>query len=297
MKFILFFTEGHNGDIVHSKAFIKDISENINIKCLYHYNSNSSLVEDIDVIYTQIIPPNYYDSFFEINSILYINVWLWPYLHNSDEYKKSGVTLKTNYKIFEQIYDKINSTFNTTLKLKPIEQYLPCIDFSKVNCSTVDNYIKEDKSKKVLFCNGPCLSGQSIHNNDMSELIIELANQYKNITFIATKKFDCNLDNIKFTDDITQIKPCDLNQIGYLSTFCDLIIGKNSGPFCYSTIDQNLNDPTKTFYAFGQNPNDWFCSGIDIKAKHLFQSSKNIEDVYNDIRNLVSYLEVDHKVV
>jgi hypothetical protein len=290
MKYILFFTEGHNGDIVHNKAFIKDICENIDVKCFYHYNSSPSLIKDLNVKYTQIYTYNFYDSFFEMNSILYINVWLWPYMCENEEYKQSGVNLRTNYKVFEQIYNKINSTFNTNLKLKPIEQYLPYIDFSKIDCSSVDNYIKKDNSKKVLFSNGPCLSGQSIHNDDMSDLIIELANQYKNITFIATKKFNCELDNIKFTDDIIQIKGCDLNEIGYLSTFCDLIIGKNSGPFCFSTIEQNLNDPTKTFYAFGQNPNDWFCTGADIKANHIFQSSEKIEDIHNDIKKLVSTL-------
>jgi len=290
MKYIVFFTAGHNGDIVHSKAFIKDISENVNVKCLYHYSSNSSLIEDLNVSYTQILPHNYYELFFELNSILYINVWLWPYIHNNEEYTKSGVTLKTNYKVFEKIYQKINLHFNTNLKLKPIEQYLPCIDFSKVNCSTVENYIQKDQSKKVLISNGPCLSGQSIHNDDMSEFIIELANQYKNITFIPTQKFDSNLDNIKFTDDITQIKGCDLNQIGYLSTFCNLIIGKNSGPFCFSTINQNLNDPNKTFYAFGQNSADWFCTGIYTKANHIFQTSTQLEDIHKDIENLVSIL-------
>lgn len=290
MKYIAFFTAGHNGDIVHSKAFIKDISENVNVKCLYHYSSNSSLIEDLNVSYTQILPPNYYELFFELNSILYINVWLWPYINNSEEYKKSGVTLKTNYKIFEEIYQKINLHFNTNLKLKPIEKYIPCIDFSKVNCSTVENYIQKDQSKKVLISNGPCLSGQSIHNDDMFEFIIELANQYKNITFIPTQKFDSSLDNIKFTDDITQIKGCDLNQIGYLSTFCNLIIGKNSGPFCFSTINQNLNDPNKTFYAFGQNSTDWFCTGIDTKANHIFQTSTQLKDIHKDIENLVSIL-------
>jgi hypothetical protein len=290
MKYIIFFTEGHNGDIIHNKAFIKDISENITVKCFYHYKGSSSLIEDLSVNYTQICHYNNYELFFELNSILYINIWLWPYICENKEYKKSGVTLKTNYKIFETIYQKINLHFNTNLKLKPIEQYLPYIDFSKVNCSTVENYVQKDKSKKVLISNGPCLSGQSIHNDDMSEFIIELANQYKNITFIATQKFNSNVNNIKFTDDIIQIKGCDLNQIGYLSTFCNLIIGKNSGPFCFSTIKQNLNDPNKTFYAFGQNPTDWFCDGITIKANNIFQTSTQIEDIHKDIENLVSIL-------
>lgn len=287
MKCIVFFSNGHNGDIIHSKSFIDDISSNVTFPCLYNYKGRPEIIDDIEAKYTQICPKNYYDTFIESNSILYVNTWLYPYIIQP-EY--NGVTLKTNYKIFELVYKKINSLFNTNLRLKPIKDYFPSIDFSKINCDSVTKFVSNDTARKVLFCNGKIRSGQSKYNGNMSDLIVKLASTYKNITFIATEKFNCNLDNIKFTDDIINIKGCDLNQIGYLSTFCDLIIGRNSGPFCFTTIKDNLNNPNKTFYAFGHNETDCFLHGIDINSKFIFQSSEIIEQIDLDIEHLVSNL-------
>lgn len=287
MKCIVFFSNGHNGDIIHSKSFIDDISSNVTFPCLYSYKGSPEIIQDVAAKYTQICPKNYYDTFIESSSILYVNTWLYPYIIQP-EYK--GVTLKTNYKIFDLIYKKINSIFNTNLQLKSIEEYFPSIDFSKINHDTVSKFVSTNTAKKVLFCNGKIRSGQSKYNSNMSDLITKLASTYKNITFIATEKFNCNLDNIMFTDDIINIKGCDLNQIGYLSTFCDLIIGRNSGPFCFTTIKDNLNNPNKTFYAFGHNKTDCFLHEIDISSKFIFQSSEIIEQIDLDIKHLVSNL-------
>ena len=48
----------------------------------------------------------------------------------------------------------------------------------------------------------------------------------------------------------------DLNEISYLSTFCDVIIGKESGPFAFCTIKDNLMNENKTFINFCDR-NDW----------------------------------------
>jgi hypothetical protein len=284
MSCIVFFSNGHNGDIIHSKSFVEDISSNVDLKCLYSYNASPDIIKDIDVNYTQICPKNYYDTFIESNSILYVNTWLYPYIIQP---QYNGVTLKTNYQIFDSIYKKINSVFGTNLQLKPIKEYFPFINFSKIDCHSVDQFIQNNNDKKVLFCNGAIRSGQSKYNGNMSELIIKLASTHRGITFIATEKFDHQLSNIKFTQNIINIKGCDLNEIGYLSTFCDLIIGRNSGPFCFTTIKDNLNNPNKTFYAFGHNKTDCFLHGIDIDAKFIFQSSEIIEQINSDIETLV----------
>jgi hypothetical protein len=47
--------------------------------------------------------------------------------------------------------------------------------------------------------------------------------------------------------DIIQQEGCDLNEISYLSTFCNMIIGRGSGPQTFSITKRNLNDPDKIF--------------------------------------------------
>ena len=53
-----------------------------------------------------------------------------------------------------------------------MEDYYPFFDRSFFNTKTVDKFIEEETRKKVLFCNGPSLSGQCPeYNGDMKEVI------------------------------------------------------------------------------------------------------------------------------
>ncbi len=284
MKYICFFTNGHNGDIVHSKSFIEDIASQLDIPCLYHHNNNPIISKDLSTTFTQVFPSDYYSRFIETEKIFFVNTWLYPY--SQDDFFV-GVNMESNYKIYSYICSVINQKFNKNLKLKNIESYLPFINFNNVNRDNIEHFASLNQGKKVLFCNGPCMSGQSSYNENLKELIERLSQKYKNVTFVATEKFETDLDNILFTDDIININRCDLNEIGYLSTFCDLIIGKNSGPFCFSTNRDNYNDENKVFFAFGHSVSDCFHTGSSIKAKFIFNSSENKDIIDNAIDDTI----------
>jgi hypothetical protein len=286
MKTICFFSNGHNGDIVHSKSFVEHISQQLDVKCLYHHKKNFKITQDLSTITTQICPSSYYEKFVDTKNIFFVNTWLYPYLFDNS-FETYGVNIKTNYKIYNHICETINSVFDTSIKLNSIDSYLPFIDFNFIDTSFADDYVLSDKNVKVLFCNGPCLSGQSPYNGNMSDIIEKLASSYKDITFIATDKFNTTSSNIKFTSDILKVNGCDLNEIGYLSTHCNLIIGRNSGPFCFCTIDKNFQDPNKIFYAFGHNKTDCFYLGTDIKSKFTFDYSDTEEDIYISINQII----------
>lgn len=285
MKYICFFTEGHNGDIVHSKSFVQDIADQLDIPCLYHHKKNLKLTEDLNVVTTQIAPSSYYEKFIETENIFFINTWLYPYLLEKNF--QLDVNVETNYNIFSGVCERINKVFNTNIKLKSIENYLPFIDFSFSKTQNIDTYISQNQNKKILFCNGPCLSGQSPYNEDMSSIMEKLSSTYPDITFIATQRFDTEKSNIHFTDDIININECDLNEIGYLSTFCSLIIGRNSGPFCFCTIKQNYNDKNKIFYAFGHRKSDCFHGSLNIKSQFIFDYSSTEQDIYHSLNKII----------
>lgn len=284
MKSICFFTNGHNGDIVHSKSFIQEITTQLDIPCLYHHHNNFKISQDLLATTTQIAPNNYYDKFIETPNIFFVNTWLWPYLLDNSF---KDVNLETNYEIYKNICEVINAKFNTNIKLQNIESYFPFINFDLVQRKNIDDYVLNNRNKKVLLSNGPCLSGQTQYNEDMSSIIERLALQYQDITFIATQTFKTTSNNIHFTDDIIQIKGCDLNEIGYLSTFCNLIVGKNSGPFCFSTIKENYNDSTKIFYAFGHRKSDCFHGNVPINAKFFFDNASDENMLYNSINSII----------
>jgi hypothetical protein len=285
MKKICLFTKGHNGDIVHSKSFVQDIANQTQVPCLYHHLNHPKVSQDSSTIKTPIYPGDYYEKFVENKNILFVNIWLWPYIIDRDFI---DVNVETNYYMFSKIYERINQFLGTNIKLKNIEEYLPYIDFDFVEKNNINNFVNIHSNKRVLLSNGPCLSGQSKYNDDMSDFIEDLSIQYPSIDFIATQKFNTEQENIYFTDDIIQSNECDLNEIGYLSTFCDLIIGKNSGPFCFCTIKQNYNNPNKIFFAFGHNKTDCFHGNVEIKSKFIFNSSENKDSICSSINQTIS---------
>lgn len=289
MKSICFFNHYHNGDLFHSKSFVKEIVSNIDTKFYYAHNNNPIVISDLNVEYINIPEINSYEKFLDTEEIFYINTWIGCYFGENVEYS-GECTLRFFYNMFFNIYQKINQVFGTNLKLNSIECYLPFVDYFKFNCSKVDQFLEIYKEHKILFSNGPCLSGQCNYYGDMEPIITDIANQHPDKIFIATHKFNCKLENIKFTSDIIDFNGCDLNEISYLSTFCDIIIGRNSGPFCFSTTFNNLNNPNKTFYAFGEKETDCFAYKMDLKCNFIFEYYSNIDNLNNSISSLVNQL-------
>lgn len=289
MTKLCFFNFYHNGDLFHSKAFVREVVKHLGKeKVLYAHNKDPRVIEDLELQHVhlegisdkvKILRPKNPD-------ILFVNTWIGSYF---DKYT-GECTLNFNMKMWADIYEDINTTFKKKMKLGPVENYLPYVDYSKYDLANVRNYIDADIKEKILFCNGPAMSGQCQYNGDMREIILPLAEKRTDKTFLVTHKIDTNLPNVLYTGDIIKSDRCDLNEIAYMSKFCSLIIGRNSGPFCFASTDENLNDPTKTFYAFGHQQSDCFSLGIPIKAKYLFHKYQDQTQLFHSIEELVNKL-------
>jgi hypothetical protein len=190
-------------------------------------------------------------------------------------------------KMWADIYEEINSVFHTNLRLGPIENYLPYVDYRKYDVAHVRAYLDADNRLKMLFCNGPALSGQCEYNGDLREIIVHLAEANSHKSFYVTHKLENAPSNVIYTGDVIKSSRCDLNEIAYISLNCNLIVGRNSGPFCYASIRENLIDPAKTFYAFGHQETDCFTLGVDKKANFIFEKFENPEQLFNSIKTLV----------
>jgi len=282
MNKVCFFNHYHNGDLFHSKSFIKEIIENVDSTFSYAHSNHPIVLSDLNLDYSQIPNISPYSKFVSVEDTLYVNTWIGCYFDVNKPYH-GECTLRFSYQMFGEIYDYFNNIFGSKLRLSPVKNYFPFVDYSKFDCQKIDEFVKDNTQKKILFSNGPCLSGQSHYNGDMSEIIERCASNNRDKLFIATFKFDTNLDNIKFTSDIIQSNECDLNEISYLSKYCNLIIGKNSGPFCFSTTGENVMDSNKTFYAFGERPTDCFYYDMDIECQFIFENTSNYEEIQNSI--------------
>jgi len=286
VKKICFFNHYHNGDLFHSKSFIKEIVENIDAEFYYAHSNNPVVVSDLNLIHSQILNVSPYQKYVDSEDTLYINTWIGSHFDSSKAFN-GECTLRFSYQMFGEIYNYLNSIFGSNLSLREIESYYPFVDYSKFNCSNIDSFLDQYPQTKILFSNGPCLSGQSSYNGDMSNLIEKCAIENPEKIFIATKNFDTSLENIKFTNDIIQLNGCDLNEISYMSKFCKLIVGRNSGPFCFSTTGENIMNPEKVFYAFGERETDCFYYNMNIECEFIFENISNLNEVETAIFELV----------
>lgn len=286
MKSICFFNHYHNGDLFASKAFIKEITESIDTKFYYAHCNHPLVLSDLNLEYTNALEIDHKTKFLDLENVVYVNTWIGSYF-TDEKSAEECCTLNFSYNMFSQIYSELNKIFSSNLKLSPIQEYFPSIDFSKFQIKEIDKYIKFDKNKKILFCNGPIMSGQCSYTGDMKDVIESLSKKYPNNSFICTHKFNTDQENIKFTADIIKVNGCDLNEIGYLSTFCDIIVGRNSGPHCFTANKVNINDPNKTFYAFGQDPRVSLYYQMDLNCYFVYEVFDNLETIKFSIEELI----------
>ena len=274
MSKIVFFNHLHRGDLHTHKEFIRQIQdETIGIRFEYLHNNPSKLTDDLNIPRTG--EPNHLDRstpFYQDEETLYVNTWV---ACNWDLFcKHAGINMPLLYEQWGNIFNTINSFFDTNLLLKvDMEDYLPRIDYSKLNIKSIDEYVKEDK-KRILICNNIPASNQSF-NSDMADYINEYAVKNPNIDFICTNKFNTSNSNIKFTSDIIKtVSDCDLLEISYLSKYCDVIIGKNSGPFVFCETYDNYMDSNKTFVSFNKKHPDYdtiketMSNGLNLKCQY-----------------------------
>lgn len=285
-KKICFFNYYHNGDLLHSKAFVREVTEHLGQeRVMYGHFLNKKVISDMDIaqVYIEGISPSDKVVHQEGSDIVFFNTWIGSYFDKYD----GECTLRFNMKMWNDIYNHINQLFGTNLVLRDIECYLPYVEYDRFDIQNVKTFVANDDRKKVLFCNGPGHSNQSGYKGDMKEIVDTLSFLHPDKTFIITHDYDNDRKNVFYTGDIIKSNDNDLNEISYLSRYCDLIIGQNSGPFCFASTGENLNDPNKTFYAFGYRETDCFALGVPKKAEFIFEEYKDFNQLKRSIEQLV----------
>lgn len=243
---LIFYNNFGNGDIHESREFVKDMMKIIPAEeYFYSHLKSPDLISDIPNL--QFFPPtvvmNSMSPFIKEPGTLYINTWI----GRDSRYVLPGIgcTIEENYKMFNEIL----GAFGHRLTL-PVISYIPKIEYAYYNIDNVKRFVNSHISGKVLICNGPVRSAQA-HNFDFTPVIINLVTLYRDIEFIITEKIDFSADNLHTTDEVVRSKSvCDLNEVSYLSTFCDVIVGRSSGPFLFCQTYQNWMDLSKVFLSF-----------------------------------------------
>lgn len=269
---LVFYNNCNNGDIHYSRQFVKYFASKINAPCVISHFKCPTLLLDTNIPYVRMETNNIIQEPFVLgNRTLYMNTWIgqenlkWHCRNPEISSLYAGCTLKNNYRMFSE---KANALGISLLKE---HEYIPEIDFRYYKTHTLGKV----NDKSVLICNGDVTSGQS-KNFDMNQMTIELAKKYPSCIFYITRPFQHDLSNIIDVNLIFNNNGAsNLNEISYLSTFCKIIVGRGSGPFCFAHIKQNLMDSNKTFIVSSNTEREghWaIMSDYDVseKAKQIW---------------------------
>jgi hypothetical protein len=140
--------------------------------------------------------------------------------------------------------------------------------------------------KKVYFVNVDAMSGQSDNGISMSEILKYLSEQYPEFIFFVTNKINLSSDNIVYIEDLTRGTE-NLNELSFTSTYCDILIGRYSGPHSFSYIKDNFYK-NKLFLSFitptVNNDIDFGLKNVDTGFK--FTNSTDINKIKEFLSNL-----------
>jgi hypothetical protein len=264
---ICFYNHWHMGDVFSGRAYVMHIMRSYpGFNYAYAINGDAYAITDLRcrILHVRDLPPQVTDQMAGgvAPDQVWINTWIGAYMQvmQPGECHANWCSLQRQWQI---ICDKLNEILhvNITLTGDPL-QGVPEIDWSCYRTHTADQFIAHaaPHTKRVLVCNGPVRSYQSVWQSDWSTEIEHLAQQHADVLFICTHEFNTNVPNIKFTNHIFQ-QPCDLNEIAYVSTKCDVIWGKNSGPFMYCHMKDNVWNPHIKFLACSDRPSDSYAHG------------------------------------
>jgi hypothetical protein len=148
--------------------------------------------------------------------------------------------------------------------------------------------ILQKYNKKILLCNGPVHSLQCPQFS-IRDAVYPLAESMGDVCFIYTdsENADSYLENEYCINEWCKIP--NLDEIDYLSTFCDIIISRRSGPGEMIQTYENLSNDCKTIiflnvYSPEHNPFFIIPEGCTIISSSDF-SSENIQNIIRESIN------------
>jgi hypothetical protein len=287
-KKLIFFNRWHNGDVFSAKGYIQDLVRQLPVLVtgieISHAQVNpyKTMIDlGINHIPAEEVPSAVEDKFRfgHLGDAIYINTWIGAYGRDAMPDPEEHANYPSLYRMWMMIYDHLDEHFGIKLeRTEDMARFIPTSDWIQWQIQGAFVFLGQ-RQKNVLICNGLVRSTQT-NVGLMDDIVGQLAAEYKEHNFICTTRFDTtglpHTDNIFFTDDIN--RACtngDINEIAFLSTRCEVIVGKNSGPFMFCHIKENLFDANRAFVSLSHRASDSYCYGIKGLPGRYYHSSSD----------------------
>jgi hypothetical protein len=272
---IVFYNSFHLGDLFTTREWVKDIiRQTQNCNHTYAHRHDAKLTHDMCAFHDQsttlIASLPIFDKFvWDAKShTLFINTWVGAY---HDHFERHPSFLQ-HHNIILTCYALLRECFQLDLNCNPDPwYYVPRINYTHYDLTCAHRVVLQHTGSKWLFCNNDVKSNQS-SMQDMQHMITQLATQNPQITMFVTKQLPIQLPNVLYTSDIFPHMN-DLIETSYLSHYCDVIVGKNSGAFTYTQTKNNLQNASKKFVCFSHEQSHVLPHGLNHKCAFVWTNS------------------------
>ena len=119
----------------------------------------------------------------------------------------------------------------------------------------------------------------------MEPMILELADYFQDIIFFVTSRLSDGRLNIINANSLTRDKD-NLVELSYLSTFCDALIGRNSGPHVFSWTKENCFSNKINISFTTHRDCQHFVLNSPIKMAKFWSNKVNIRANFNFIKEI-----------
>lgn len=296
---VVFFNHFHNGDIHASRGLVRQIMQKLpEVSFEYSHRNPANLLSDIPNLtfssYAINTVPNEHISLLRFGDTIYFNTWYAQ--QHFKHMNRYGITMDSLYAAFDENC-RLTWGFSLEDLSKDPKVFFPSIDYSKFEIEHAQKWIKDNPGKKILVENGKALSGQA-HDFNLTPIITRIASNHPNTTFIISNNDNVSLPSncIYAANIIKKTTRSDLNEISFLSTHCDSIIGKASGPFTFALTQQNLFERNVKFICFSNlvplPPNDFWINEflrdkVKYSAKFTVSNESNPDQVIKTIEERI----------
>lgn len=285
-KTICFYNRWHNGDVFAGKGWMQSImAQAPEWSFVYAHLNNPAIMQDLcEYMPVADIPESITDGYrvVEFNGIVFVNTWIGAYgdCLRAGEVHANWLSL---HRMFQFIVNEVNRITGSSIQLTSnAVDYVADTDWEGYRVDMAKPMLTKHPERKHLICNGLVRSTQS-NIGTMQSVVEQLAAKHPNDLFICTTVFNTEVANIKFTDYIFDI-PNDLNEIAYLGSHCKTIVGKNSGPFMFTHIKENIMNSDMTFVSLSHRVSDSYaCDVSGMGCQYFHCSSDDDQKVFDAI--------------
>jgi len=254
------------GDLWESREFVREWMRLLNVPECEYACRYPAVFEDLPEIKPITITEEHplRTGWYRKNGIFFVNSWLGA--RNAETRPSGDYVLWPGVGCCVEHIQRMHRDYAREAGFKnaftrPAFEYIPDIHYGLINQeqkNAVNRFmdsLSNSGTKLTLICNGPTGS-QHAANFEMLEMLNGIAPDPKRL-FIFTERRETERPDVVFTDDITgrKLGETDVLAISYLSTFCDVIVGRCSGAQMPCETRSNWLDPHKTLVSFTQHRN------------------------------------------